>query len=251
MWELLRERLEGLGISCPPGLTEKLELHWRLTQAAGREFNLTAIRDRAEAIDKHYIDSLLALPVLAKLPPPGGAPPRAADSAPLRAADIGSGAGFPSLPLALARPDISWTLLEATAKKAAFLERAAQELGLEQGRVRVLALRAEQAGHEPSLRARFDLATARAVAPLAVLAEYALPLLKSGGFLLAYKGPEAAAELREAERALLLLGGAARPELSGTLSLPYGRRELVVIEKAGRTPDKYPRRAGMPAKRPL
>lgn len=236
---ILQETLAGAGLDADAALLDCLALHWRLVREANRRFNLTAITDNAEAAHKHYLDCLLALPLIGELLP-------AADGC--RAADIGSGGGFPGLVLAAARPELNWTLLEATEKKAAFLAQAAREMGLQ--RVTVRALRAEDAGRDAVLRAGFHLATARAVAPLAVLAEYALPLLAPGGFLLAYKGLEAKAELAQAVNALKLLGGSPRAG-GGVHSLPYGERRLCVVEKTRATPDKYPRRAGMPAKHPL
>src|SRR5581483_3795610 len=158
-------------------------------------------------------------------------------------------AGFPGLPLAIARPDSTFVLLEATAKKARFLRAAAAELEL--GNVRVLEGRAEELGHAPDERAAYDLVLARAVAPLAVLAELGLPFLATGGRLAAWKGPEAGREVAEAAGAIALLGGRRLATLPAPLAEPLSGHVLVLVEKVAETPPAYPRRPGLPAKRPL
>jgi 16S rRNA (guanine527-N7)-methyltransferase len=160
--------------------------------------------------------------------------------------DVGSGAGLPGLPLKIARPDLEMTLIEADQSKAAFLVHACATLGL--GGVEVVARRAEEAGHDPRLREAFDVAVARALAPLPVLAELCLPLVRVGGRLLAQKtvGEDAAA----AAHAIEVLGGA----LVAVHASPSAGRDtgtVVVIEKMRPSPDAYPRRAGVPARKPL
>lgn len=237
-----RQHLAGLlALPGAPQLSEKqlaqLARHWQLLSAAAQHFNLTAIADDAEAAEKHYFDCLLALPALA------GA------AAGAQVADIGSGGGFPGLVLAVACPQLQFTLIEATGKKCAFLQDCCNQLGL--ANVRVLTMRAEEAGRAPDLRAAFAYATARAVAPLAVLAEYALPLLRVGGRLVAFKGANHAAEQAAASHALQLLQAEAEAPLLFTLPQSGEQRALLSIRKCGETPEKYPRRPGMPAKRPL
>jgi 16S rRNA (guanine527-N7)-methyltransferase len=165
------------------------------------------------------------------------------------AIDIGSGAGFPGLPIKVLRPGLRLTLLEANQKKAAFLQRVADELGLTD--VDVIAQRAEDAGRDRSHRGTYKLALARAVAPLRVLYEYTLPFLAPGGVLAVPKGSAAKRELREGQAALTALGG----ELIEAAALPVGSRgptpTLILVRKTGDTPDRYPRRAGIPRKRPL
>ena len=164
-------------------------------------------------------------------------------------ADVGSGAGVPGLPLRIADPALRLTLIESHGRRARFLKTAAAELGL--GGVRVLRMRAEEAGRDPALRARFGLAVARAVAPLPVLAEYALPLLRRGGALAAPKGGRALAELRAAAGAIAALGGRALEPLP--LPLPEGAppQLVLLVAREGELPDRYPRRAGLPRKRPI
>lgn len=220
------------------GLTDKekelLQAHWTLVREADRRFNLTAVAD-GEAAEKHYRDCLAARQVLRGLP------------AGSRVLDLGTGAGFPGLVLACTCPELSFTLLDTTAKKCDFLRAAAAALGL--ANVEVVCGRAEELGRGP-LRESFALVTARAVAPLRELIELALPLLKQDGLLLALKGANWAGEVEEAQHALAELAGEVKESRAYTLSAG-DRRVLLLIEKKGPTPDKYPRRPGMPHKRPL
>ena len=160
--------------------------------------------------------------------------------------DIGSGAGLPGLPLKIERPDLSMTLIESDQAKAAFLVNACASMGLPD--VEVVAMRAEEAGHDPRFREAFDLAVARALAPMPVLAELCLPLVRVGGRLLAQK--TAGEDIDSARHAIGVLGG----ELIGVLSAPSAARRtgtVVVVEKLRPTPPAYPRRPGVPARKPL
>jgi 16S rRNA (guanine527-N7)-methyltransferase len=195
-----------------------------------RSFNLTAVTEPEAVWHKHILDSLSLVPALR------------AHRALKRLVDVGSGGGLPAIPLAIALPDISFTLLEATGKKARFLTEVSQELGLTN--VRVIEDRAENLGRGPD-RARFDAVTARAVSRLPVLLELTLPLLRVHGVFLALKGEQAELEVAESSRALRLLGGVVRD----LVRTPTGT--IVTIEKSGPTPEKYPRRPGEPKKAPL
>jgi 16S rRNA (guanine527-N7)-methyltransferase len=195
-----------------------------------RSFNLTAITDPAEAWTKHVLDSLTLLQDLREL---------AAGS---RVIDVGSGGGLPALPLAIALPALQFTLLEATAKKARFLENTARELSLRN--VSVVCDRAESYGNGPE-RERFDATTSRAVSRLPVLLELTLPLIKVGGLSLSIKGEQAADEVKEAANALQVL----RATVEDTRRTPTG--VVIRIRKAGPTPAKYPRRSGEPKRTPL
>ena len=162
-----------------------------------------------------------------------------------RVVDVGSGGGLPGLPLKISRPDLSVTLIEADQSKAAFLVQACAKLGLD---VEVLARRAEELGHEPRLRESFDLAVARALAPTPVLVELCLPLVRVGGRLLAQKTDKE--EAAAAERAIALLGGA----LDALVAAPsHARRSgtVMIVSKVRPTPEAYPRRPGVPARKPL
>jgi len=166
-------------------------------------------------------------------------------------ADVGSGGGLPGLPLAIALPDASFTLFEATGKKAAFLRSAVETLDL--AGVGIVNARVEQAAHDARLRASHEICTVRAVAKLSVLAEYCLPLLKVGGQIVAMKGDMPDEEYGEGERAASLLGGRVLQVVEVPLLPEMGQktRRLVVLEKTTETPEIYPRRVGLPAKSPL
>ena len=187
-----------------------------------------------------FLDALAMAPVMLDL---GGV-----DARECGLIDVGSGAGFPGLVLAIAVPLKNVALLEARRKRASFLKMAVSELGL--ARVAVREGRAETLGRDPALRERFDFATARAVAELPTLLELTLPFLRRGGWLLAPKGPEAREEIERSSRALEELSG--RLLRSESYRLPSGRSgTLVVVEKILPTPERYPRRDGIPGKRPL
>jgi 16S rRNA (guanine527-N7)-methyltransferase len=160
---------------------------------------------------------------------------------------VGSGGGLPGIPLAIARPDARVTLLEATGKKAAFLERAARGLGLDN--VRVLTARAEEAAHDSRERERYDVVVARAVAPLPALVELTLPFVRVGGVLAAVKGSRAEQETAEGEGAVRRCGGGEVQSRSLSADTPALR--LLLIPKVSPTPPELPRRPGMPVKRPL
>ena len=200
------------------------------------QFNLTAITEPVGIEVRHFLDSLTCLLTLSS-------------GTSMRVVDIGTGAGFPGLPLKIVCPQISLTLIEATKKKADFCQHIVDSLELEG--VEVLHGRAEEVGHDGDYRSAFDWAIARAVAPLPVLVEYLLPFLKIGGHALAQKGEMAHAETQIAEGALGILGGQVDRlipiELPGVVETRY----LVVIDKVSETPSAYARRAGMPTKRPL
>lgn len=193
--------------------------------------NLTAITGPEDVANKHFFDSLAAAPYL-----PQGA----------RCIDVGTGAGFPGVPLLILRDDLTMTLLDGLNKRLVFLEALCEALGLS-GRVTLLHARAEDAGQDPAHRAQYDAALTRAVAALPVLLELTAPLLRVGGKSLCYKG-EAAEEMEQARNACHLL----HCRLSAVpLQRAYGARSLVIAEKIAPTPKTYPRRAGLPAKKPL
>lgn len=205
-----------------------------------RRFNLTAITEPEGVQVKHFLDSLTSLTAIRK------AHPALRD---LRLIDVGTGAGFPGLPLKIACPQIRLTLVEATGKKVMFLEHVVTVLKLDS--VTVIKARAEAVGQDPAHREKYDWAVARAVAEMPTLAEYLLPLVKVGGKALALKGESAPAEAQTAEAAIALLGGHLSQLLPVELPGVAETRYLVVLDKVARTPAKYPRRAGVPRKAPL
>ncbi|MCZ2127611.1 MAG: 16S rRNA (guanine(527)-N(7))-methyltransferase RsmG [Anaerolineales bacterium] len=201
-----------------------------------RKINLTAIRDSESIRVKHFLDSYSC--VLAWK-----------DNPPRRLIDVGTGAGFPSIPLKIIYPAMQTTLVESVGKKAAFCRHIVQTLGLEG--IEVVHARAEDAGQNPAHREAYDWATARAVAQLDILAEYLLPLVKVGGFMLAQKGESGPAEAQSAERALKILGGKLTRLIPVHLPGVADDRYLVLAQKVAATPPKYPRNAGIPTKSPL
>ncbi len=231
--------LDGLG-ALGLGLREaQLSLLDRFRHAVVRENlvqNLTTLVGDYDMAVKHVLDSLTLL-ATGLFDGPG------------RVVDIGSGAGFPGVPLKVARPDLKLTLLDSLRKRAAFLERAVRELGLEG--CEVVAARAETFARQEGRRESYDLAVARAVAPLVVDLEYASPLLRVGGRFVAMKGPRLAEELGPALRASATLGVALDRVVELTLPLAGERRALAVFLKLSPTPDAYPRREGVPERRPL
>jgi 16S rRNA (guanine527-N7)-methyltransferase len=203
--------------------------------------NLTAIVDPAEIQLRHFLDSLtvtLALPDHV----------RRQDS-PTTLLDIGAGAGFPGVPLAIALPNLQVTLLEATQKKCRFLQHLISALDLTN--VSVQWGRAEEAAHLPCEREHYDLVVARAVASLAALAELGLPFLRRGGRLIAPKKAGIEEEVAAARRAIAQLGGRLGEPIAVTLPIPGDLRQLIVVDKVKPTPRQYPRRPGVPAKSPL
>lgn len=200
--------------------------------------NVIGTRDFDEILYRHVLDSLSCLIF---------APLRAAG----KVADIGSGGGLPGIPLAAMLPNTGITLFESVGKKAGFLRYASAELGLRN--VRVVNSRIEEAAREEAHREAYDACTVRALARLSVIAEYALPLLRGGGYVVAMKGREDADEMAEGERASAVLGGRLCNEIvvQQASGIEQRDRRLVLLEKIGETPRHYPRKTGTPAKAPL
>lgn len=227
------------GINLPSEQLDKLALYGEMVLEANTTMNLTAITEKDQVAEKHFLDAWQLLPVLEGL--------SIKNTAGKRLIDIGSGAGFPAIPLAIFLPDIEVTLLESMEKRCGFLREVARNLALDN--VTVICHRAEEWGRGEG-RSAYDMVTARAVARLAVLCEYALPLLAIGGIFYAYKGAKATEELAEAQNAIKILGGVVKNQCDYELLEP-GKRCITVIEKISPTPGKYPRRVGMPEKKPL
>jgi 16S rRNA (guanine527-N7)-methyltransferase len=201
-----------------------------------KRFNLTSVTDRNQIEIKHFLDSLSCL--TAMHPRPGE-----------RIVDIGTGAGFPGIPIRIACQQVHLVLVESIGKKAQFCQHVLDNLEL--ANVEVINSRAEQVGRLAEYRESFDWAVARAVAKLPTLLEYLLPLVKVGGGAIAQKGETAPAEAQSAEVALEVLGGELEEIVRVELPSVTETRHLVVVRKSAATSEKYPRRAGIPGKRPL
>lgn len=236
--EALVQGARQLGLELTPEQVRAFAYYQQALLEWNARFNLTAITTPLGIQVKHFLDSLSCLRAF---------PPELWHSG-WRVVDVGTGAGFPGLPLKLVCPELRLTLVEATLKKTFFLRAMVDELGLEG--VTVLHARAEELGQDAAHREQYDGVLARAVAEMPVLAEYTLPLARVGGWVLAQKGDHAAQETQSALGAVRLLGGRLRALLP--VSLPeLESRYLVVLDKVAPTPAKYPRRVGMPTKRPL
>ena len=226
-----------LGVEFEPGDLDRLQRFLQLLLEANQTTNLTAITDPAAAWMKHIFDALTLLPIIAS----------AADEsegAKKRVVDVGSGGGVPAIPLAIVMPDVDFTLVEATGKKAAFLTETIGALGLRNAGVQ--QSRAEPMGQDRSrYREKYDVAIARALGHLAVVAELCGPLVRKGGLVLAVKGAKADQEVEESAKAMGEIG----LRHAETVATPTGR--IVVLEKTIRTPRAYPRRDGEPARAPL
>ena len=225
---------EARGLTVPDALYDRFEAYAAMLTDYNTRVNLTAITDPHGISVRHFLDSLLPLTLA---PPPEGA----------ALVDVGAGAGFPSVPMKLWRPDLRLTLLDSLNKRVLFLRALTAELGIEAD---CLHVRAEDAGRSPALRERFDVATARAVAALPVLAEYCLPLVKVGGLFMALKGPNPSGEVSEAAPAIRKLGGAVERVLDYSLEDGEGRA-LVLVRKISQTPTQFPRPSAKITKSPL
>ncbi len=209
---------------------EKELLEWN------QKFNLTAIRDSESIRTKHFLDSFSCVLAWKATPP-------------TRLIDVGTGAGFPGIPLKILYPNLKLTLVESVGKKAVFCQHIVRALRLEQ--VDVIQARAEDLGQDARHREKYDWAIARAVANLNVLGEYLIPLVKVGGMMLAQKGESGPAEAQSAEKAMKLLGGKLKQLIPVNLPGVADDRYLVLVEKVATTPPKYPRKPGVAAKQPL
>jgi 16S rRNA (guanine527-N7)-methyltransferase len=224
------------GIDLNTGQLAQFSLYLELLVHANEKLNLTAIDAPAEIAVKHFVDSLTVYD--AKYFPAGAL-----------VCDVGTGAGFPGLPLKIFRPDLEVLLLDATAKKLAFLDRLIEALQLPG--VGTCHIRAEDAGRSPRWRERCDVVVARAVAPFKVLCEYCLPLVKIGGVFAAMRARRAREESAEAKGAARLLGARAEEIKEARLPGRADARAIIYLRKVKPTPPSYPRKAGRPAKDPL
>ncbi len=233
--ETLKEAAEEAGFSLSEKQLEQFSQYADLLLETNRSLNLTAITDPEEVAVKHMVDSLLVYN-----------PERFHNHT---IVDVGTGAGFPGLPLKIYDPGMRVTLIDSLQKRLNFLEQVVAKLEL--GQVRCVHARAEDAGKDPALREKFDVAVARAVAALPVLAEYCLPLVRVGGVFYAMKGSRYQEEVEAARHAVEVLGGKIRTVRPVHLPGLEDQRAIITIEKVRPTPRQYPRKAGTAVKKPL
>ena len=236
MKDLINKANSLLGLHITKEQQSALEIYERELIEWNERYNLTAIDDPEQIRIKHFLDSLTCLLAMRST---------ITDTV----IDVGTGAGFPGVPLRIICPKINLTLVESISKKASFCEPIVDTLELTD--VEVLQERAEIAGAAPEFRQKYSWALARAVASLPVLVEFLLPFVRVGGYALAMKGESGPAEAQSAENAIHILGGQLHKLIPVTLPGVEEERYLIVIAKTAATPDRFPRRVGIPAKRPL
>lgn len=242
--ENLRKALKQLNIMHDQQTIQKFQDYMDKLLEYNKSINLTAITDAKEFVNKHYIDSI-----------------KIATSKEFqgveRIIDVGTGGGFPGIPLAIIAPEKEFILIDSLNKRLKIVEEIANEIGI--NNIKVIHGRAEDLGHDSSLREKFPLAVSRAVAAMPTLAEYCLPFVEVGGSFVAYKGPTAEKELKDGEKAIDILGGKLdRIEMDdqyveevGSDNKDSNNHNLIFIKKIKNIPDKYPRKAGTPTKQPL
>ncbi|AOT73109.1 16S rRNA (guanine(527)-N(7))-methyltransferase RsmG [Geosporobacter ferrireducens] len=234
--DILKEGSKALGIELTEQQGQQLVKYKELLLEWNEKINLTAITEEKDVMIKHFLDSLSCV-----------------KASPLKnevkIIDVGTGAGFPGIPLKVYYTDIQLTLLDSLNKRIHFLQAVCETLGLKS--VEFLHGRAEDYGNNKNYRERYDVAVARAVAELNSLAEYCIPFVKIGGFFIAQKGPNIEEEMKRAEKAIEILGGKIVEKIDIPLPFSEITHNIVIIKKIKQTPTKYPRKAGTPTKNPL
>lgn len=230
----LAEQLNSIGVQASSEQIELMTRYMEMILDRNQHINLTAIKDPDEFLLRHYVDSAAVMNI-----------PEYQEASSVL--DLGTGAGFPGVPLAILSPDKEFVLLDSLRKRLNVIEEFCGELGIHN--VKVLHARAEDAGRDKKIRERMDLCVSRAVADLSVLSEYCLPVVRKGGAFIAYKGSDVESEAREAQKAIRVLGG--KLDRIEKVSVQGMEHSLLVIHKNSKTPAQYPRKAGTPAKSPI
>ncbi len=236
MLDYLADGINAMGIKLPDGALQRFMTYLTMLKEGNQRMNLTAVMDDKEVITKHFLDSISPLSIAEFIKPNA------------KIADVGTGAGFPGIPLAIVRPDLCVTLMDALLKRVGFLNEVIQELKLN---ATAIHGRAEDLAKLPEHRERYDVATARAVASLSTLLELTLPFTKVGGIMLAYKGPGLDEELPLATEAIRKLGGKVGTIHHVTIFNENWDHRILSIDKISVCPKKYPRKAGEPGRNPL
>lgn len=233
MKNLLREETKKINVMLTDEQLEQFVTYYELLLYWNQKMNLTAITERKEVVQKHFVDSLTCLQT--GLLTSGS-----------KVIDVGTGAGFPSIPLRIVAPHLNFVLLDSLKKRLIFLEEVVKQLGIEKN-ITLLHSRAEDAGKDVKYRETFDVAIARAVAPMNILAEFCLPFVKKGGYWIAMKGSQGQEELDNAKKSIQILGGSS----ASVFSTMIDHHTVISVKKTDITPKKYPRKAGTPSKNPL
>ena len=236
--KLMDESLAELSVSLSGEQKKQFFRYYELLIQWNQVMNLTAITELSEVVTKHFTDSLLLVSTLPEI-----------KTAAYHCIDVGTGAGFPGIPLKIAFPNLEITLLDSLNKRVGFLNEVIKELGLTG--ISAVHGRAEDFGRDNKYREQYDLCVSRAVANMSTLSEYCLPFVKTGGFFIPYKSGKSEEEVKQAASAVKKLGGEMGEIVTHILPGTDVERTFIPVKKVGITPKKYPRKAGMPSKEPL
>lgn len=236
--KLMNEGLEGLSLTLSEKQKEQFYQYYELLIEWNKVMNLTAITELDEVVTKHFVDSLLLLKVVPEL-----------DTQACKCIDVGTGAGFPGIPLKIAFPNLKMTLLDSLNKRVGFLNEVIKQLGLEE--IQAVHGRAEDYGRDGAYREQFDFCVSRAVANMSTLSEYCIPFVAKGGLFVPYKSGKVEEEAKQAESAVRKLGGEMGEVITHILPGTDVERTFIPVKKVGVTAKKFPRKAGLPSKEPL
>ena len=236
--KLMNEGLEEISLTLSEQQKEQFFRYYEMLIEWNKVMNLTAITELDEVVTKHFMDSLLLVKVIADI-----------QEKPYKCIDVGTGAGFPGIPLKIAFPNLKITLLDSLNKRVGFLNEVISKLGLEE--IHAVHGRAEDFGRDAKFREQYDLCVSRAVANMSTLSEYCIPFVKKEGYFVPYKSGKVEEELKQAESAIKKLGGELSPVVMHLLPGTDVERTFIPVKKVGITSKKYPRKAGLPSKEPL